>query len=100
MHGSRGFPGARQQGEVRIRQMFEIEATDHHLISWTALRLSAAMPRPADECPYPTPFPADFNACPASQARQFIPLDTMDHPLEPVLPCRPPVTPSLPHRPG
>src|SRR5437763_17008485 len=46
------------------------------------------MPRPDDECPYPKPFPAEFNACPAYQARQFIPLDTMYQPLEPVLTCR------------
>ena len=46
------------------------------------------MTRPDDECPYPRPFPADFNSCPAYQARQFIPLDTMYQPLEPVLTCR------------
>jgi hypothetical protein len=46
------------------------------------------MARPADECPYPKPFAADFDACPAYQARQFIPLDTLHRPLEPVLTCR------------
>jgi hypothetical protein len=46
------------------------------------------MPRPDDECPYPKPFPADFDDCPAFQARQFIPLDTLYQPLEPVLTCR------------
>ena len=46
------------------------------------------MTRPADECPYPKPFAADFDACPAYQARQFIPLDTLYQPLEPVLTCR------------
>ena len=56
------------------------------------------MPRPADECPYPKPFPADFTACPAFQARQFIPLDTMYQPLEPVLTCRHLVTRALPQR--
>src|SRR5437762_13090184 len=56
------------------------------------------MPRPDDECPYPKPFPADFNACPAIQARQFIPLDTMYQPLEPVLTCRHLVTRALPQR--
>src|ERR1700724_475081 len=35
------------------------------------------MARPDDECPYPKPFPADFDACPAYQPRQFIPLDTL-----------------------
>ena len=27
------------------------------------------MTRPDDECPYPRPFPADFDSCPAFQAR-------------------------------
>jgi hypothetical protein len=46
------------------------------------------MPRPDDECPYPKPFSQDFDDCPAYQARQFIPLDTLYQPLEPVLTCR------------
>jgi hypothetical protein len=46
------------------------------------------MPRPDDECPYPKPFPENFTDCPAYQARQFIPLDTLYQPLEPVLTCR------------
>lgn len=46
------------------------------------------MERPSDECPYPKPFPADFDECPAFQPRQFIPLDTLYHPLEPVITCR------------
>jgi hypothetical protein len=44
--------------------------------------------RPDDECPYPKPFPEYFDDCPAYQARQFIPLDTLYQPLEPVLTCR------------
>jgi hypothetical protein len=46
------------------------------------------MRRPDDECPYPKPFPVDFTDCPAFQPRQFIPLDTLYQPLEPVLTCR------------
>ncbi|HEX9097541.1 MAG TPA: hypothetical protein VF990_15730 [Candidatus Dormibacteraeota bacterium] len=46
------------------------------------------MNRPDDECPYPRPFAVDFDSCPAYQARQFIPLDTMYQPLDPVLTCR------------
>lgn len=46
------------------------------------------MARPVDECPYPKPFAADFADCPAYQPRQFIPLDTLYQPLEPVLTCR------------
>ena len=56
------------------------------------------MPRPDDECPYPKPFPADFDDCPAFQARQFIPLDTLYQPLEPVLTCRHLETRALPQR--
>ncbi|HEY0493043.1 MAG TPA: hypothetical protein VGD57_06215 [Candidatus Dormibacteraeota bacterium] len=46
------------------------------------------MARPPDACPYPKPFPADFDDCPAFQPRQFIPLDTLYQPLQPVLTCR------------
>ncbi|MDQ6709672.1 MAG: hypothetical protein M3Z11_03850 [Candidatus Dormibacteraeota bacterium] len=46
------------------------------------------MARPPDACPYPKPFPADFDECPAFQPRQFIPLDTLYQPLQPVLTCR------------
>jgi hypothetical protein len=56
------------------------------------------VPRPDDACPYPKPFPADFIECAAFQARQFIPLDTMYQPLEPVLTCRHLETRSLPQR--
>jgi hypothetical protein len=56
--------------------------------------------RPADECPYRKPFPADFDDCPAFQPRQFIPLNTLFQPLEPVLTCRHIETRALnePHR--
>lgn len=46
------------------------------------------MARPPDACPYPKPFPAEFDDCPAFQPRQFIPLDTLYQPLQPVLTCR------------
>jgi hypothetical protein len=46
------------------------------------------MRRPDDECPYRKPFPAEFDDCPAFQPRQFIPLDTLYQPLDPVLTCR------------
>lgn len=46
------------------------------------------MQRPSDHCPYPKPFAADFDDCPAFQSRQFIPLDTLYQPLDPVLTCR------------
>jgi len=46
------------------------------------------MARPPDACPYPKPFRADFDDCPAFQSRQFIPLDTLYQPLQPVVTCR------------
>ena len=54
--------------------------------------------RPADECPFPKPFPVEFDGCPAYQPRQFIPLDTLYQPLEPVLTCRHVETRALPQR--
>ncbi|HEY9287425.1 MAG TPA: hypothetical protein VIT43_05320 [Candidatus Dormibacteraeota bacterium] len=56
------------------------------------------MDRPNDQCPYPKPFPPEFRDCPAFQSRQFIPLDTLYQPLEPVLTCRHLQTRALPQR--
>jgi hypothetical protein len=56
------------------------------------------MHRPDDHCPYPKPFSVDFDECPAYQARQFIPLDTLYQPLEPVLTCRHLETRPMPQR--
>jgi hypothetical protein len=50
--------------------------------------MGRSMARPPDACPYPKPFPAVFDGCPAFQPRQFIPLDTLYQPLQPVLTCR------------
>lgn len=44
--------------------------------------------RPADECPYPKPFPADFTECPAYQATQLVTLDLSQRPLGSVITCR------------
>jgi hypothetical protein len=56
------------------------------------------MDRPSDACPYSRPFPPNFRECPAFQPRQFIPLDTLYQPLDPVLTCRHLLTRSLPER--
>ena len=56
------------------------------------------MERPLDQCPYPKPFAPEFRDCPAFQARQFIPLDTLYKPLDPVLTCRQLQTRALPQR--
>jgi DNA-binding CsgD family transcriptional regulator len=44
--------------------------------------------RPADECPYPKPFPPNFVECPAYQATQMITLDISARPLGAVWTCR------------
>jgi hypothetical protein len=44
--------------------------------------------RPADECPWPRPFPAEFDKCPAYLQLHFIPIDTSYRPLPLVLTCR------------
>jgi DNA-binding CsgD family transcriptional regulator len=44
--------------------------------------------RPADECPYPKPFPPGFSDCPAYQATQMVTLDISHRPLGSVLTCR------------
>jgi DNA-binding CsgD family transcriptional regulator len=54
---------------------------------WSA-RSQQRQPRPADECPYPKPFPPDFADCPAYQATQMVTLDISHRPLGSVLTCR------------
>jgi DNA-binding CsgD family transcriptional regulator len=44
--------------------------------------------RPADECPYPKPFPPGFVECPAYQATQMVTLDISHRPLGAVWTCR------------
>jgi hypothetical protein len=43
--------------------------------------------RPEDECPYAKPFTQDFDACPAYQQTQFVPLDTQYRTLASVWTC-------------
>jgi hypothetical protein len=57
-------------------------------------------PRPADECPWPRPFPAGFDKCPAFLQQHFIPIDSSYKPLPPVLTCRHLVSVPLQHRKG
>jgi len=54
--------------------------------------------RPADECPWPRPFPEGFDGCPAYLEQRFIPLDINDQPLSPVRTCRHLVSRRLPDR--
>jgi hypothetical protein len=43
--------------------------------------------RPADECPWPRPFPRGFDQCPVFRAQRFSPTDMSDRPLPSVLTC-------------
>lgn len=43
--------------------------------------------RPGEECPYAKPFDADFDACPAYQQAQFVPLDTQYRTLDSIWTC-------------
>ena len=54
---------------------------------WTA-RPTQSKHRPADECPYPKPFPPGFAECPAFQASQMVALDISHHPLGSIISCR------------
>jgi DNA-binding CsgD family transcriptional regulator len=55
---------------------------------WSARRTEERHQRPADECPYPKPFPPDFIDCPAYQAIQMVTLDLSHRPLGSVMTCR------------
>ena len=43
--------------------------------------------RPADECPYPRPFPPGFRDCPAYRSARLVPLDSRHRPLRPERTC-------------
>jgi len=55
---------------------------------WSARGMEDRHLRPADECPYPKPFPPDFIDCPAYQATQMVTLDLSHRPLGLVMTCR------------
>ncbi|HEV7680097.1 MAG TPA: hypothetical protein VGQ42_16170 [Candidatus Dormibacteraeota bacterium] len=44
--------------------------------------------RPADECPYPRPFPTGFHDCPAYRSQLLLPLDSRYRPLAPERTCQ------------
>src|SRR6202011_5888973 len=58
------------------------------------------MGRPADACPYPKPFTADFNDCPTYQTRHAIVVDSNDRPLQTIWSCRHMETKQVPGEPG
>jgi hypothetical protein len=43
--------------------------------------------RPADECPWPRPFPEAFDRCAVFAPMTFRPMDSRDRPLAPALTC-------------
>jgi DNA-binding CsgD family transcriptional regulator len=55
---------------------------------WSARSVDARHARPADECPYPKPFPPLFADCPAYQGTQMVTLDLSHRPLGAVMTCR------------
>ena len=55
---------------------------------WSGRPRQAQRARPADECPYPKPFPPGFAECPAYQATQMVTLDISHRPLGAVWTCR------------
>ena len=55
---------------------------------WSARNAEGRHARPADECPYPKPFPLGFADCPAYQATQMVTLDLSHRPLGSVMTCR------------
>ena len=55
---------------------------------WASRSTASRHARPADECPYPKPFPPDFVDCPAYQATQMVTLDISHRPLGSVMTCR------------
>ena len=53
--------------------------------------------RPADECPFPRPFPKGFDQCTAFQPEPFVPMDMSYRALPPVLTCAHLLTRPLPN---
>jgi hypothetical protein len=46
------------------------------------------MPKPADACPYPRPFPPGFDECDTFDAQMWVPLDSHFQPLRATRTCR------------
>src|SRR5207245_9292173 len=55
---------------------------------WSRRPTQGHKARPADECPYPKPFPPGFVECPAYEATQMVTLDISHRPLRAVWSCR------------
>jgi hypothetical protein len=53
--------------------------------------------RPADECPFPRPFPEGFDECPPFRPQPFVPMDMSYRLLPQQLTCRRLVSRPLPN---
>lgn len=70
----------------RIFRMFDVRSRSEAVARWMGLTDQAR--RPADECPYPKPFPNDFTECPAYEARQVVTLDERSRPAGRIWTCQ------------
>ncbi|TME25029.1 MAG: helix-turn-helix transcriptional regulator [Chloroflexi bacterium] len=70
----------------RIFRMFGVRNQSEAIAMWMNSKRRAA--RPADECPYPKPFPANFEECPGYQALHVVTLDQRSRPAGRIWTCR------------
>jgi anti-anti-sigma regulatory factor len=61
---------------------------------------ASAAAQESDRCPYPRPFPADFDACPAFHPVTYVVADSTNAPIGPVVSCRHLVSGSTPNTHG
>ncbi len=76
---------------THLENLFEdqgIRNRSQAIAIWSRRPTQGHRARPADECPYPKPFPPGFVECPAYQATQMVTLDISHRPLGAVWTCR------------
>jgi DNA-binding CsgD family transcriptional regulator len=69
----------------KIFRMFGVRGRSDAIAIWMDSKSRAH--RPADECPYPKPFPAHFAECPAYEARQVATLNKKSRLAETIWTC-------------
>ncbi|TMD22911.1 MAG: helix-turn-helix transcriptional regulator [Chloroflexi bacterium] len=69
-----------------IFRMFGVRNRSEAIAMWMDSKRPA--PRPIDECPYPKPFPANFEECPGYQALQVVTPDQKSRPAGRIWTCR------------
>ena len=70
----------------RIFRMFGVRNRSEAIAMWMDSKRRA--PRPPDECPYPKPFPPNFEECPGYQALQVVTPDDRSRPVGRIWTCR------------